>query len=68
MVQHDKSTENLDRAIKNIEKTCQEYMAAVSEGIGLTGSEPGKLSYLLNEIVEHNSMIVTECQRAKDVQ
>ena len=35
MVQHDKSTENLDRAIKNIEKTCQEYMAAVSEGIGL---------------------------------
>ena len=67
MVQHDKLTENLDQAIDDIEKTCQAYIGAVSAAIVLMGSKPGKLSYLLNEIVEHKSMIVTECETAKHI-
>ena len=65
MAQHDKSAENFDQAIENIEKTCQQYIGAVSAAIVLIGLKPGALSYLLNEIAEHNSMIVTACKDAK---
>ena len=49
MAQHDKSTEDLNEAIKNIEKTCQEYMAAVSEALTIAGCSYNKKDYCLNE-------------------
>ena len=65
MVQHDKSTESFDQAIKNVEKTYQEYMAAVSKALTIAGCSYAKKNYCQNEIVEHNSLILTECKDAK---
>ena len=65
MVQHDKSTENLDQAIGDIKKTCQEYMGAVSKALALIGSKPEKINHLLNEIEEHKQMIISMCQKGE---
>ena len=67
MVQHSKPTEDLDKAIDDIETAYKQYMASVNKALTIAGCSYTKKDYCLNEIVEHNSLIVTECQRAKDV-
>ena len=66
MVQHDKSTENLDQAIENVENAYREYIKAISAAVTLAGLPSGSLNRLTNGTIEIHNMIVTECQRAKE--
>ena len=67
MVQHDERTENIDKAIENVEKIYEEYIKAISAALTVAGLPSGTLGRFTNDIVECHSMIVTECQRAKKV-
>ena len=67
MVQHDERTENIDKAIENVEKIYKEYIKAISAALTVAGLPSGTLGSFTNDIVECHSMIVTECQRAKEV-
>ena len=67
MVQHDERTENIDKAIENVEKIYEEYIKAISAALTSAGLPSGSLCTLTNDITECHSMIVTECQRAKEV-
>ena len=65
MVQHDKSTGDLNEAIGNIEKICGQYMASVSKALTMTELSPAKKHGILNEIKEHEQMIISICQGVK---
>ena len=67
MSQHDERTENIDQAIENVEKIYHEYIAAISAAITLAGLPSGSLHTFTNNITECHSMVITECQRAKEV-
>ena len=58
MIQDHKSTNDVKQAIDNISKNCEKYMASVSEALNITGSSPKKICHILNQIKEHEQMII----------
>lgn len=58
MIQDRKSTNDVKQAIDNISKNCEKYIASVSEALNITGSSPKKICHILNQIKEHEQMII----------
>lgn len=58
MIQDHKSTNDVKQAIDNISKNCEKYMASVSKALNTTRLSPKKRSGILNEIKEHEQMII----------
>ena len=72
MVQHDKSTgdlnevmENLNKAMEDIETIYKQYMAAVDKALTIARYSQKAKDYNLNEITEHKEMIIKMCHDRK---
>ena len=51
-------TNDVKQVVDNISTSCEKYMAAVSEGLIITGSPPEKTCHILNKIKEDEQMII----------
>ena len=72
MVQHDKSTEdlnevmeNLNKAMAGIETSYKQYMASVDRALTIAGYLPKVKLDILNKITEHEQMIIKMCHDRK---
>ena len=66
MIQDRKLTNDVEQAIDNISKNREKYMASVSAALNRAGAEPGTISKMLNEITEHEQMIIKHVRDLHD--
>ena len=65
MVQHDKSTEDLQEAIDSVKATCEQYLASVREALTIAGYSYSLRDGRKKEIEEYREMIIKMCEDRK---
>jgi hypothetical protein len=65
MVQHSKPTEDLNKAVEDIETAYKQYTASVNRALTIAECSFKSKNSCLNEILEHKEMIIKMCRDRK---
>ena len=63
MDQPRRSITTLAEAVDNVRETCEQYRLAVDKALIMTESSNESIRCILNEITEHEQMVIDLCQK-----
>ena len=67
MVQHGKLTEDLNKAMNDIETAYKKYTDSVDKALKIAGYSYGNRQPHLLEMLEHKEMIISMCNRKRNI-